>query len=480
MYFSFLLVPVWVTKLTTTNELVQSYMIVLYIVFMGSQWFLLGKEVDYRLQIYFRANSSMDRVIYRILLGKLTMILYFVCLSFIPGDMLKHFFWGTWITLGLFYSWPTRGKIIKETMTSNFGEFRFLDSFEKTLVWASVALVAISIPMYPDMLNIEALKLTFDPHEKFSPIFWDFMQINYFPFLKYPKIYKIAWCLHFYITGLSIITLTFYALSRYFVSRRVAILGIFALLSSWSYPKLLYINLNWAITSSFLLTWVWAILWATKSSTYRSGLLLGLVNFWGALINPSYAYLMPLQVLLLLFVFLKNETRWFKLQVVKYMSFGLALAFIIFTSNLNALEWVDGLSIMDLLRDMYSAIDRKAFFSLSIFGLILVFAKLLSEYFRKDWLLINSWRIDDLKLRETMFTFVSVLVAASVVDESLLRGFSILWIMCFMSLLPVEWIFQSLTRLRSRRNIIYGAYILICLLDSHIEGRIKVLLKLLD
>ena len=56
----------------------------LYITFIVCQWFLLGKEIDYRLKIYFRVNSSMDRVAYRLLLGMCFFILYFNVISFFP------------------------------------------------------------------------------------------------------------------------------------------------------------------------------------------------------------------------------------------------------------------------------------------------------------------------------------------------------------------------------------------------------------
>ncbi len=480
IYFSFLLLPVWVAKLNVANMAVQVSMMMLYMVFMGSQWFLLGKEVDYRLKIYFRANSSIDRIIYRLLLGKLVILLYFICLSFLPESLLKHFFWGTWVVLGLFYSWPTRGKIIKETMTSNFGEFRFLDSFERTIIFVCILIIVISIPQLPDMLNIEALKLSFDPHEKFSKIFWDFMRINYFPFLKYPLINKIAWCLHFYFIGLTFMVLTFYAVTRYFVSRRVSILGVLALLSTWSYPKLLAENYHWAITSGYLLTWIWAILWATKSSTYRCGLLLGLVSFWGTLINPSYAHLMPVQVILLYYLFFKSETAWFRLQVLKYMLFGIMLTVLIYTSKLQALNWIEPMTSKAFWFYILRAIDRKAFYFLSFFGVILIFAKYMNYFLKKEVLIISNWRIDFNKLREISICLFITLFLSVFIDSTLIYGFSIFWILTFLSLLPVEWIFQSMTVMRSRRNIIYAVYILICLLDSHIEGRIKILLKVLN
>ena len=477
-YFSFLLIPVWITKLEHSGTAIQVLMILFYILFMGGQWFLLGKEIDYRFKIYFRVNSSIDRVIYRILLGKLVILLYFICLSFLPNSILKHFFWGTWAILGIFYSWPTRGKIIKETITSNLAEFRFLDSLEKTVIILCILLLLISVPEFPSLLNVEALKLVFDPHEKISHLFWSFMRINYFPFYKYPLIYKMAWNLHFYCIGMGLLTLIFYAFLRYFFSRRVAVLGIFALLSSWSYPKLLALNLHWAITSTFFITWLWAILWATKSQTCRCGLFLGLLSFWGTLINPSYIFLMPVKVLLLYFLFFQDQTRWFKNQVLKFMSFGIILAIAVFISNIESMRWVEGVNAITFFSQILKAIDRKAFFVLSILGGIFITLKLLSGLLKKEYVLIQSWRIDEIKLREMATSISIVLFLSFFVDRFLMYGFSVLWLTCFFSLVPVEWIFQSLTKLRSKRNLIYGIYILVCLLDSHIEGRVKILLRI--
>ena len=61
IYFSFLLIPVWLQQSLQLNLLLQSLILLMYMLFMGGQWYLLGKEVDYRLKIYYRANSSIDR-----------------------------------------------------------------------------------------------------------------------------------------------------------------------------------------------------------------------------------------------------------------------------------------------------------------------------------------------------------------------------------------------------------------------------------
>ena len=480
IYFSFLLIPVWIAKLEGSSKAVQITMILLYILFIVGQWFLLGKEIDYRFKIYFRANSSIDRIVYRIFLGKLAMLLYFVGLSFIPNAMLKHFFWGTWVALGLFYSWPARGKIIQETMSSNFMEFRFLDHLEKTIVIACALLVLISIPKFPSLLNYEALKLVIDPHEKFHHLFWNFMHVNYFPFYRYPQLYKIAWSMHFYCIGIGTLCLGFYALLRYFFSRRVSILGVFALLSSWSFPKLLASNIHWTITSTFLAFWLWAILWASKSQTYRCGLFLGLLSFWGVLINPSYFFLIPAQIALLYFIFLRNQTSWFKNQMLKYLSLGVILSIICFISNREALQGINTTSAAELLSQVLKAIDVKAFFILAIGGVILIGCKILERCFGKEFPLTKNWRINAVNLQTFIIAFSTALLLSFFIDHLLFYGFSILWPLCWLSLVPVEWIFQSLSKLRSTRNLIYGIYILICLLDSHLEGRIKILINALS
>ncbi|MBA2404033.1 MAG: hypothetical protein H0V66_04610, partial [Bdellovibrionales bacterium] len=58
IYFSFLLLPVWIQKSLEINIFVQSLMMLAYLMFMAGQWYLLGKEIDHRFKIYFRANST--------------------------------------------------------------------------------------------------------------------------------------------------------------------------------------------------------------------------------------------------------------------------------------------------------------------------------------------------------------------------------------------------------------------------------------
>jgi hypothetical protein len=402
-------------------------------------------------------------------------VLYFNLLSFLPGKWIYNSFWTTWVALGLFYSWPTRGKIIQESVSTNFSEFRYLDRFEKTLFGIIIIMFVVSIPQFPSLENVEALKLFFDPLEKFNNIFWNFLTVNYYPFKKYSALNKIAWSLHFYTVSMSMFLLTFYAFLRYFVSRRLSMLGVFALISSWSFTKIMANNYGATITTTYSLLWVWSLLWVTKSSTYRSGLFCGLVGFWGVVINQSFIFLLPVQILLLYFVFLKEKTFWYKRQTIKYSLLGVGLSALTFFTHGGILENLQPLG-SDLLGQISIILNRKAFYSLSIFGLIIILLKRLNIKIK----IIDNFKINLEKLDELLFLVISLIVYIFIFDGYLLHSFSLMWILAFLSLLPLELLFQTISRLRSSRNMIYVIYILICLLDSHFEGRVKIFLRLLN
>jgi hypothetical protein len=83
--------------------------------------------------------------------------------------------------------------------------------------------------------------------------------------------------------------------------------------------------------------------------------------------------------------------------------------------------------------------------------------------------------LDVKRLRELSLLVLCLLVLSLVVEKDLAQSFGMLWFVVFLCILPLEWIFQSISRLRSRRNFIYVIYIVLCLLDSHFEGRIRIL-----
>jgi hypothetical protein len=474
-YFSFLLLPTIIPKSLELNMSLKSALMSLYILFMVSQWFFLGKEIDHRFKIYFRVNSSVDRVVYRVILGMTFFILIFNCLSLLSYKWIYNSFWVIWVVLGLFYSWPTRGKIIQESVSSNFREFRYLDSFEKTLIGLILLMFVVSIPGLPDLVTKDGLMLFFDPTEKLSNQYWNFITVTYFPFMKYPELFKLAWSLHFYIIGLGIFQLIFYAFLRFFVSRRLSLLGVFAVISSWSVTKILVQDFGFALLTGYSLLWIWSLLWVTKSNTYRSGLFLGLVNYLGMLLNQSYILLIFIQILLIYFYFLKEKTFWYKKQLIKYALLGIGLCISLFILNLEKFESFTPVRLK-YFADVLTHIDRKAIFALCFPGaLVILFSIVTSgkKNFKEATLPMG-------RIKQILVLYLILFIYAVLFDHHLVNGFSVLWMLAFLSLIPIEIIFQGMSRTRSSRNMIYLIYILICLLDSHFEGRVKIFLKLFE
>ena len=99
-YFSFFLIPIYVQKSLILPPFLKALLMTLYCSFMLGQWFLLGKEIDHRLKIYFEVNSSVDRIVYRLLLGWRLLF----CIQYPRAFSYKwsiNFFW-FWILCGLF------------------------------------------------------------------------------------------------------------------------------------------------------------------------------------------------------------------------------------------------------------------------------------------------------------------------------------------------------------------------------------------
>jgi hypothetical protein len=471
IYFSFLLLPVWIQKTLEINIFVQSIMMLCYLGFMAGQWYLLGKEIDHRLKIYFRANSSIDRILYRLVIGHTTMMLVFNLMSFIPDSIVRHFFWGFFALIGIFYSWPTRGKIIEESVSTQFTEYRYLDSFEKTVLFITIGVFILSMPSFPFLSNLETFKLIVDPEEKMNVQLWNYLHMNFYPFRRFPHLMNIGWSMHFYYVSFAFYLLAFYGILRFFISRRLSILGLFALVSTWSFSLILKKDPYACVTTTFSVLWVWSILWCMKSSTYRSGLMYGLLCFFGVVMNYNYFFLFPLGLGLLYFSFLNENTDWYRGQFVKYTSLGMFLVLVTLITHIDLRFFENGMRVNQFLHFLSVIIQRKAFFGLSVIGLVSLIVMVL----RPKWKALTTLTLDIVRLRELGVLVVVLLASGLLIERDLLQGFGVLWFVAFLSILPLEWVFQSISRLRSRRNFIYVVYVLLCLLDSHIEGRVRSL-----
>lgn len=470
IYFSFLLLPVWIPKTLEINIFVQSLMVLLYLMFMMGQWYLLGKEIDHRLRIYFRANSSIDRVLYRMIIGVATMMIIFNIMSFIPDSIVRHFFWGFFVIVGLFYSWPTRGKIIEESVSTQFTEYRYLDSFEKTVLFLSIAMFFVSMPSFPFLSNLETFKLIIDPDEKINGQLWSYLQMNFFPFRRFPHLVNLGWSMYLYFVSFIFYLMAFYGILRFFISRRLSILGIFALVSTWSFALFLKRDLFACSSTTFSVLWVWGILWCIKSATYRSGLMYGLLCYLGVVLNYNHFFFFPIGAVLLYFFFLEEHTDWYRGQFLKYTFLGLFLIVLTLLTHVDLVFFEDGLTFLQMKTWLTTLLKRKAFYSLSIIGL----AALLILVWKPRLKLLNTFIIDVKRLRELLILVSIVILLSLTVERNLMVGFGLLWFVVFLSILPLEWIFQTISRLRSRRNMIYLVYVLVCLLDSHFEGRVRM------
>jgi hypothetical protein len=195
---------------------------------------------------------------------------------------------------------------------------------------------------------------------------------------------------------------------------------------------------------------------------------------WGAMINIHYIYLMPISLFFVYFSFLKEKTQWYKNQWLKYNLMGIAVSLFVITSHFEFGQVFSGIGFKGFYNVVEDMIYRKAFFTLSIFGTILILFYRLG--FFKQYLSFVTF--DKEKLNELIFCMITITVLGIVFDKIYIQGFSYMWILAFLSLIPLEWIFQSISRLRSKRNLIYAIYILVCLLDSHFEGRLRIIGKM--
>lgn len=474
-YFAFFLLPYCLQFFLKNHFLGNMTVLVLYSCFLFGQWYLIGREIDRRLKIYYRANSSMDRFLYRIVNGMVFIILFFGLINFLPQALAESVYWAFLVILGFFYSWPTRGKILEDSMSSQFYEFRFLDSFEKTVLYLTIIMFFVSIPEIPFFQNIEALKLYFDPHESIHPYYWNFLNLLYTPFKTNPLLFNLSWFFHIYLVGLGIFLIAVYSILRFFISRRLAILGVFSVVSSWSFSRQLDSNFISAVFSTFPVLWIWSFLWSTKSSTYRSGFYIGMVNFFGVILNVNNFFLLPLQLLFGYKFFMKDKTLWYKKQWLKYTLLGSSLCLITALTHLDSLGFTHRIVFGQYLAAFSYILKIKAFYILSPLGLLAI-VFYLGIYNQKYF---EHLTLDKVKLNELIYMVVGLFVLGSLFNAQLISSFYLMWLLSFLSLIPLEWIFRSISRLRSKRNIIYVMYILVCLLDSHFEGRIRIIGKLL-
>lgn len=473
-YFSLLLLPVWIPKLLPMHQFFHYLVILLYLMFLFSQWYLLAKEIDYRFKIHVKTNSSMERTLYRILVGQTFMIFYFSLLGFIPNSIVHHFYWGTWIILGLYYSWPTRGKIIQESVSSDFSEYRFLDSFEKTTLFLLVLTVLISVPFIPTFESINVLKLYIDPQSYIHNSFWNYLHLVSFPFQKFPQLLNFSFILYIYFVSAIILLIGFYSLVRHFVSRRLCLMGTYIITSCWAFSKGMQINFLEILFSSASLAWIWVTFWMLRAGNYRAGLLAGIVCAWISMFHPGFYFVYWLQILFLFYLAKTNFTWWYKQQMFRYTTLGGIYAFFIFLTHQDHHLFFNNLGQwFSWYYPHFHHIFSKSFFAIIPVGILLFFVK------RKEITQSALWRnfIGHQRAYDILIISLMIFLLGFLVFPPIFGVYLLLIAMTFLSLFPLEQIFTYVQHSKSQRNMIFLSYLLLCLLDSNMEGRVKILIS---
>jgi len=472
-YFALLLFPTLIPQITNLHPLWHYLLVILYMVFLFSQFYLLTKEIDYRFKIFVKTSSSLDRTIYRLVAGQIMMILYFsFCGFFIPINWRENFFWFTWIMLGLYYSWPTRGKIIKESISSDFTEYKFLDGFEKTALFLILFTVLVSIPSFPKFDSIEVLRLYLDPKESIHNLYWNFLGTICLPFAKFPSLNLLGHIIYLYIVFSLFFLLSLYSLTRSLLNRRLALLTVYALVSSWSYSKILQLDFLEMITCSLGIIWLWFFSWSIRANNYRAGLYLGMLNILLTLFHPSFLYLFFFQFILIYFYVKNGSTPWFKSQFIRYTLFGGLISTVLFFTHYEQhfIKFFFS-QFLDRVLLIIPLIQSKSIYALSLAGIFIIFYSTLSKKFT----FIKQFK-DQQKIKDYQFGLISLVIMAIFFVPSIISSLFFLLILSFLAMVPLDAIFINLQNTVSTRNIIYLSYILFCLLDSNLEGRIKILL----
>lgn len=449
----------------------------IYCLYLFGIFSLVGKELDHQFKIYFRANSTVDRMLYRFISGYLVTGLFFYLFNLAPESFRGHLFWGYWAFWGLLYIWPTRAKILKEPFVKQVSEFKYLDKFEKLLVFLCAVLFFISVPYFQETYSLDIFVSQYDPTPYLHTAFWSSFNLLYQPIADQNILLTTSWFCFFYFMSYIVLLVAGYCLLRFFFNRRLSLLGVFSMAASWAIVLTAESSLIYgAFISSFSIMWIWALLWIQRSATYRSGLFIGMVASYGYILYNGNFLFYPASLLLAWFILFREKTSWFKKQFVKYTLVGAVSLLIIALTDKRDWKSVFSFDHGQIFEQWHYNFFHKDFYILSILGLILISLFILNI---KNFAFKH--KIYNKELFEVFLVCIGSLCAISLLfSPQNISYINSLWMMTFCSLVPLEWLFQAVRRLRSKSNLIYGIYIVICLLDSRIEGRIKNVMKFLD
>lgn len=440
-----------------------------FVLFLHILHFLtLGEFIDFQFKIYFQVNSSLDRFIYRFFAGMIMhQTLIYVLTLFVPQKEFSFFAYYLLLAIeaALFFYMQKKGN------ESSFGQkniwdLKFLDSFEKTILLLSLLCFIFSFPELSYIPvgkeNVEKFLSTHHPYppQGFHPVNFDYFSLLYNIKSYQTKIHSYVIFLHLYLLEYGTFLLSIYSLFRFYFSRRSALLGVFAILTTWRLTKVMALDFGTCLTSMFPFVWLWGIVWSNLGKSYRLGLFLGLLAFWGLGKNIQFIYLIIPSLLYMYKIEFKDRTPWFLRQHFKY--FILTFFFCMTFFFIPAIPWGQMGNVSWGLTPLF--VSLKKFFLDKGFFIISIFVPFIWQDPRLGYLT---------KQKGLLFYFSFILLFFLLFQKILVVDMAMGLLLSFLCLIPVEWFFLVHSKSRSFRNGIYLAYILICLLDSHFEGRLK-------
>src|SRR5690606_24091862 len=144
-----------------------------------------------------------------------------------------------------------------------------------------------------------------------------------------------------------------------------------------------------------------------------------------------------------------------KKQWLKYTLMGSVLSVVTVLTHLDFSNFFNPATLMDFYASFVDLIEVKAFYALFPFGILAIAAYMIfseEKYF-------EHFVIEKVKLYELISLLGALLFVGLLFDAKIISSFFLMWLLSFLGLIPLEWIFRSISRLRSKRNIIYVIYI---------------------
>lgn len=460
-----LVLPLYFEKLHSLHKIYGYLLVVSYFIFITMNWYVWGKEINYRFKVYARANSSVDRILERILLGSVVSIFILSCISMFSRFDESVLYWGFWSLAALFFSYPTKRRIIDRKISFEFSELKFMDGFEKVIFGIIIIVFLVSVPNFPIFHGTDAIKVYLDPGELIHDQLWAFYDLILFHGKEITGSNNFSYFYFTYLLFFGFFVLSFYCILRFKFTRKVALIGTLSIVCTRYLYYLLFNHVSDLLTTAIMMILCWVFLWSLKSSTYRSGLLMGLIGYFCLLVNIKMLLLHAALTIVFLIYKFKESSFWFLKQFIRYTLVGATLTILTLLLHHGFQVSINILNFYEFIDQFKIIFTSKSFFILAIPGILILFFDLISK--------------KDFELFKIFIFLVLAIIWGLIFEIGAVRSFFIVALISFVCMLTLDKILSKVSINKSHQNLIILFYVVMCMMDSSIEYRVKSLLGLL-